>query len=188
MDHGPAPTSGEKCRLAAGASGPASQAARTRSTTSSASSPDFSEIHGDRLFGGEAIPPSSAASGLLRQPPHHGDRSAAEGPRRQAEAIHRNFGMPKPEGATAKALRVMQLAAKFGRPVVTFLDTPGRLSRVSTPRSAAGRGAIARNLREMSRLDVAGDLRLHRRGRQRRGRWRWASATRSGCSRTPSTA
>jgi acetyl-CoA carboxylase alpha subunit len=51
------------------------------------------------------------------------------------QKLYRNFGMPKPEGYR-KALRVMQLASKFGRPVVTLLDTPGRI-RASMPRSAA---------------------------------------------------
>ena len=43
------------------------------------------------------------------------------------EKLLRNFGMPKPEGYR-KALRIMRLAAKFRRPMITFIDTPGRLS------------------------------------------------------------
>jgi acetyl-CoA carboxylase carboxyl transferase subunit alpha len=62
----------------------------------------------------------------------------------------RNFGMPKPEGYR-KAIRVMQLGAKFGRPIVTFLDTPGAYPGIDAEERGQAE-AIARNLREMSRL------------------------------------
>jgi acetyl-CoA carboxylase carboxyl transferase subunit alpha len=68
------------------------------------------------------------------------------------QKLHRNFGMPKPEGYR-KALRVMQLAAKFGRPVITFLDTPGAYPGIDAEERGQAE-AIARNLREMSRLPV----------------------------------
>jgi acetyl-CoA carboxylase carboxyl transferase subunit alpha len=68
------------------------------------------------------------------------------------QKLHRNFGMPKPEGYR-KAIRVMQLAAKFGRPVITFLDTPGAYPGIDAEERGQAE-AIARNLREMSRLPV----------------------------------
>ena len=64
----------------------------------------------------------------------------------------RNFGQPKPEGYR-KALRVMQLAAKFGRPILTFVDTPGAYPGIDAEERGQGE-AIARNLREMARLPV----------------------------------
>ena len=60
--------------------------------------------------------------------------------------------MPKPEGYR-KALRVMQLAAKFGRPVITLLDTPGAYPGIDAEERGQAE-AIARNLREMARLAV----------------------------------
>src|SRR5438270_9701725 len=68
------------------------------------------------------------------------------------QKLHRNFGMPKPEGYR-KAIRVMQIAAKFGRPVITFLDTPGAYPGIDAEERGQAE-AIARNLREMSRLTV----------------------------------
>src|SRR5437899_10846250 len=64
----------------------------------------------------------------------------------------RNFGMPKPEGYR-KAMRVMEMAAKFGRPIVTLLDTPGAYPGIDAEERGQAE-AIARNLREMSRLAV----------------------------------
>src|SRR3989442_15238013 len=66
------------------------------------------------------------------------------------QKLHRNFGMPKPEGYR-KAIRVMQLAAKFGRPILTLLDTPGAYPGIDAEERGQGE-AIARNLREMARL------------------------------------
>jgi acetyl-CoA carboxylase, carboxyl transferase, alpha subunit len=68
------------------------------------------------------------------------------------QKLHRNFGMPKPEGYR-KAIRVMQLAAKFRIPVVTFLDTPGAYPGIDAEERGQAE-AIARNLREMSRLAI----------------------------------
>jgi len=68
------------------------------------------------------------------------------------QKLFRNFGMPKPEGYR-KGLRVMQLAAKFGRPIITFLDTPGAYPGIDAEERGQAE-AIARNLREMTRLDV----------------------------------
>ncbi len=66
------------------------------------------------------------------------------------QKIHRNFGMPKPEGYR-KALRVMQLAAKFGRPILSFVDTPGAYPGIEAEERGQAE-AIAYNLREMARL------------------------------------
>jgi acetyl-CoA carboxylase carboxyl transferase subunit alpha len=66
------------------------------------------------------------------------------------QKLIRNFGMPKPEGYR-KALRAMQLAAKFKRPVITLLDTPGAYPGIDAEERGQAE-AIARNLREMSRL------------------------------------
>ncbi len=66
------------------------------------------------------------------------------------QKIHRNFGMPKPEGYR-KALRVMQLAAKFSRPILSFVDTPGAYPGIDAEERGQAE-AIACNLREMARL------------------------------------
>jgi len=68
------------------------------------------------------------------------------------QRLVRNFGQPKPEGYR-KALRVMQLAAKFGRPILTLIDTPGAYPGIDAEERGQGE-AIARNLREMARLRV----------------------------------
>jgi acetyl-CoA carboxylase carboxyl transferase subunit alpha len=68
------------------------------------------------------------------------------------QRLARNFGQPKPEGYR-KALRVMQLAAKFGRPIMTLIDTPGAYPGIDAEERGQGE-AIARNLREMARLPV----------------------------------
>ncbi len=61
------------------------------------------------------------------------------------QRVYRNFGMPKPEGYR-KALRAMQLASKFGRPIITFLDTPGAYPGIDAEERGQAE-AIARNLR-----------------------------------------
>ncbi|MGE5127721.1 MAG: acetyl-CoA carboxylase carboxyltransferase subunit alpha [Betaproteobacteria bacterium] len=66
------------------------------------------------------------------------------------QKIHRNFGMPKPEGYR-KALRVMQLAAKFSRPILSFVDTPGAYPGIDAEERGQAE-AIAYNLREMASL------------------------------------
>jgi acetyl-CoA carboxylase carboxyl transferase subunit alpha len=66
------------------------------------------------------------------------------------ENIARNFGMPHPEGYR-KALRLMQLGAKFGKPIMTFIDTPGAFPGLGAEERGQAE-AIARNLREMAGL------------------------------------
>src|ERR1700677_2733005 len=80
----------------------------------------FSELHGDRFYGDDAAVIGGFA--LLDSKPLM--VIGLEKGRDTKQKLHRNFGMPKPEGYR-KALRVMQMAAKFGRPIVTFLATPG---------------------------------------------------------------
>ena len=68
------------------------------------------------------------------------------------QKVYRNFGMPNPEGYR-KALRVMKIAEKFGRPIFTFVDTPGAYPGLGAEERGQAE-AIARNLREMARLQV----------------------------------
>ena len=108
----------------------------------------FSEIHGDRAF---ADDPALIAAWRF----YHGDPVMVIGHKRAAtpsSAWRRNFGQAKPEGYR-KALRVMQLAAKFGRPIFTFVDTPGAYPGIDAEERGQAE-AIARNLREMARLPV----------------------------------
>ncbi|VFS72255.1 Acetyl-coenzyme A carboxylase carboxyl transferase subunit alpha [Kluyvera cryocrescens] len=72
--------------------------------------------------------------------------------RETKEKIRRNFGMPAPEGYR-KALRLMEMAERFNMPIVTFIDTPGAYPGVGAEERGQSE-AIARNLREMSRLSV----------------------------------
>jgi acetyl-CoA carboxylase carboxyl transferase subunit alpha len=109
---------------------------------------DFREIHGDRLFGDD--PAVVCGSAFLAGRPIMvvGEQKGRD----TKQKLYRNFGMPKPEGYR-KSLRVMQLAAKFGRPVVTLLDTPGAYPGIDAEERGQAE-AIARNLREMARLGV----------------------------------
>jgi acetyl-CoA carboxylase carboxyl transferase subunit alpha len=109
---------------------------------------DFQEIHGDRVFGDD--PAIVAAMGRFEGRPIM--LVAEQKGHTTKEKIFRNFGMPKPEGYR-KALRAMQVAAKFGRPVLTFLDTPGAYPGIDAEERGQAE-AIARNLREMARLTV----------------------------------
>jgi acetyl-CoA carboxylase carboxyl transferase subunit alpha len=107
---------------------------------------DFHEIHGDRLFADD--PAIVAGMGFFE-----GKAVMIVGEQKGRDTkqkLHRNFGMPKPEGYR-KAIRVMQLAAKFRRPVITFLDTPGAYPGIDAEERGQAE-AIAWNLREMSRL------------------------------------
>ncbi len=107
---------------------------------------DFQETHGDRFFGDDP----AIIAGLAQFDGHPVAVVAEQKGRDTKQKLIRNFGMPKPEGYR-KALRIMQLAAKFGRPVITFLDTPGAYPGVDAEERGQAE-AIARNLREMSRL------------------------------------
>ena len=109
---------------------------------------DFVELHGDRGFGDD----QAIVGGFAR---FHGRSVLILGHQKGKtlkERVQRNFGMPNPEGYR-KALRLMKLAEKFGRPILTFIDTPGAYPGVGAEERGQAE-AIARNLREMSQLRV----------------------------------
>ncbi len=109
---------------------------------------DISEIHGDRAFGDDPVIVCAFAR-------FHGEEAmviANLKGRTTKEKVQRNFGMPNPEGYR-KALRAMKIAEKFGRPVFTFIDIPGAWHGMGAEERGQAE-AIARNLREMSRLRV----------------------------------
>ncbi len=106
----------------------------------------FQELHGDRLFGDDQS--IIAGMGFFEGKPVMiiGQQKGRD----TKEKLLRNFGMPKPEGYR-KALRLMMLAAKFRRPIVTLVDTPGAYPGIDAEERGQAE-AIAYNLREMSRL------------------------------------
>ncbi len=109
---------------------------------------DFIELHGDRLFRDDA----AIVGGWARL---DGETVMIIGHQRgrdTKENIHRNFGMPHPEGYR-KALRLMKLAEKFHVPVLTFIDTPGAWAGLGAEERGQSE-AIARNLFVMSELQV----------------------------------
>jgi acetyl-CoA carboxylase carboxyl transferase subunit alpha len=109
---------------------------------------DFVELHGDRAFADDA----AIVAGLGKV---DGIRFAVVGQekgRDTRDKIARNFGMPHPEGYR-KALRVMELAGRFGLPVLALVDTQGAYPGVGAEERGQGE-AIARNLREMAMLPV----------------------------------
>jgi acetyl-CoA carboxylase carboxyl transferase subunit alpha len=109
---------------------------------------DFLEFHGDRSFGDDR----AIVGGFAR----FNDRSVMvighQKGKTLKERMQRNFGMPNPEGYR-KALRLMKMAEKFGRPIVTFIDTPGAYPGIGAEERGQAE-AIARNLYAMSRLTV----------------------------------
>jgi acetyl-CoA carboxylase carboxyl transferase subunit alpha len=109
---------------------------------------DFGELHGDRFFGDD--PAVVGGMGYFEGRPVMviGQQKGRD----TKQKLHRNFGMPKPEGYR-KAMRLMRLADKFRRPVITFLDTPGAYPGIDAEERGQAE-AIAVNLREMSRLGV----------------------------------
>jgi len=109
---------------------------------------DFMELHGDRGFGDDKALITGLAKFRGRPVAIIGHQKGRDTKQR----VVRNFGQPKPEGYR-KALRVMELAAKFGRPILTFIDTPGAYPGIDAEERGQGE-AIARNLREMARLPV----------------------------------
>lgn len=109
---------------------------------------DFIELHGDRLFGDDA----SIVGGIARLNDIPVTVIGEQKGRNTKENIKRNFGMPHPEGYR-KALRLMQQAEKFKRPIVCFVDTPGAFCGVGAEERGQGE-AIAKNLIVMSGLKV----------------------------------
>ena len=107
---------------------------------------DFVELRGDRVFGDDR----AIVGGLAR---FEGEPVVVVGHQKgrdTRENIARNFGMPHPEGYR-KALRLMQLAAKFRTPIITFIDTPGAYPGLGAEERGQAE-AIARNLKEMAGL------------------------------------
>lgn len=107
---------------------------------------EFTEFHGDRYFGDD----QAIVGGVARFRGMPVTVIAQEKGRDTKENIRRNFGMPSPEGYR-KALRLMEQAEKFHRPVICFVDTPGAFCGVEAEERGQGE-AIARNLYEMSAL------------------------------------
>ncbi len=109
---------------------------------------DFIEVHGDRKFGDDAAVVGGFAF-------FRGKATCVIGiqkGRDTKQKLYRNFGMPKPEGYR-KAIRIMKLAEKFGRPILTFIDTPGAYPGIDAEERGQAE-AIAFNLREMSQIRV----------------------------------
>ena len=109
---------------------------------------DFEELHGDRAFADD----HAIVGGLAR---FNGQPVMVIGHQKgrdTKEKIHRNFGMPRPEGYR-KALRLMNLAEKFGLPVLTFVDTPGAYPGIDAEERGQSE-AIGRNLYVMAGLKV----------------------------------
>ena len=107
---------------------------------------DFSELHGDRAFADDA----AIVGGIAR---FNGEPVMVIGHQKgrdTKEKIHRNFGMPRPEGYR-KALRLMRLAEKFALPIFTFIDTPGAYPGIGAEERGQSE-AIARNLYVMAEL------------------------------------
>ncbi len=109
---------------------------------------DFTEIHGDRAFGDDHAIVAGFAY-LEGQPVVVIGQQKG---RDTKENIRRNFAMPHPEGYR-KALRLMKIAEKFNKPVITFIDTPGAYPGLGAEERGQAE-AIARNLLEMARLKV----------------------------------
>ena len=109
---------------------------------------DFIEMHGDRRYSDDSAVVCGFAKLGEQEVCVVGQQKGRDTKARQM----RNFGMPKPEGYR-KALRVMRLAEKFGRPIITFIDTPGAYPGIDAEERGQAE-AIAFNLREMASFRV----------------------------------
>jgi acetyl-CoA carboxylase carboxyl transferase subunit alpha len=109
---------------------------------------NFQELHGDRAYGDD----HSIVAGMAWFEGSPVMIAAQQKGRDTKQKLFRNFGMPKPEGYR-KAMRLMEMAAKFSRPIITLLDTPGAYPGIDAEERGQAE-AIAQNLREMSRLSV----------------------------------
>ena len=109
---------------------------------------DWSEVHGDRGYGDDP----AIMCGMAR---YRGENVMVIGHQKGRDTkqrVYRNFGQANPEGYR-KALRCMKMAEKFGRPIFTFVDTPGAYPGLGAEERGQAE-AIARNLREMARIEV----------------------------------
>ena len=109
---------------------------------------DWTEVHGDRNYRDDP----ALVCGFARIDGKPCCVIGHQKGRNTKQKVHRNFGMPNPEGYR-KALRVMQLADQFGLPIFTFVDTPGAFPGIGAEERGQAE-AIARNLREMAMLRV----------------------------------
>jgi acetyl-CoA carboxylase carboxyl transferase subunit alpha len=109
---------------------------------------DFIELHGERLFADD----KAIVGGLGKLDNRSVVILGHQKGRSTKENLYRNFGMANPEGYR-KALRLMRLGAKFGKPVISLIDTPGAYPGIGAEERGQAE-AIARNLFEMSRLPV----------------------------------
>ncbi len=107
---------------------------------------EFDELHGDRHFGDD----KAIIGGVARLEGFPVMVIGQEKGRAVKEKVHRNFGMPKPEGYR-KALRLMELAERFHMPIITLIDTPGAFPGIDSEERGISE-AIAKNLAVMSRL------------------------------------
>ncbi|NIG98302.1 MAG: acetyl-CoA carboxylase carboxyl transferase subunit alpha [Serratia symbiotica] len=109
---------------------------------------DFEELAGDRAYADD----KAIVGGIARLDGRPVMIIGHQKGRETKEKIRRNFGMPAPEGYR-KALRLMEMASRFKLPIITYIDTPGAYPGVGAEERGQSE-AIARNLREMSRLNV----------------------------------
>ncbi len=109
---------------------------------------DFIELHGDRSFADD----KAIVGGFAKLDGKPIMVVGQQKGRDTKQKLYRNFGMPHPEGYR-KALRLMQLASRFGKPVMVLVDTPGAFPGIGAEERGQAE-AIARNLREMTRLPV----------------------------------
>ncbi len=107
---------------------------------------DFDELHGDRHFGDDP----AIVGGIARLDGESVMIIGHQKGRTIKEKVHRNFGMPRPEGYR-KALRLMEMAERFNMPILTFIDTPGAYPGIDAEERGQSE-AIAFNLAVMSRL------------------------------------
>lgn len=109
---------------------------------------EFIELHGDRNFGDD----KSIVGGIAKLDDMPVTVIGEQKGKKAKENMERNFGMPNPEGYR-KTLRLMKQAEKFGRPIITFIDTPGAYPGMGAEERGQGE-AIARNMLEMANLKV----------------------------------
>ncbi len=109
---------------------------------------DFRELHGDRCYADD----HAIVGGIGRLEGRPVMIIGQQKGRDTREKLHRNFGMPRPEGYR-KALRLMQMAERFGLPLLTFIDTPGAYPGIGAEERGQSE-AIARNLFVMSKLRI----------------------------------
>ncbi len=109
---------------------------------------DFTEIHGDRGFGDDP----AMIVGMAKFDGNELLVVGTQKGRDTKQKVYRNFGMPNPEGYR-KSIRAMKLAEKFGRPIITFVDTPGAYPGLGAEERGQAE-AIAYSIREMARLTV----------------------------------